>query len=341
MRFVCAFALAALAAGTSVPAAAQSLLYRPPNMSGTWAPPGGVLQFNFMHRFTVASSAGSNKVTNFPTFTFALGLGHGVSVGTHYSSNSLLVLTPYRPNEFELFAAWRRGAADGDQGLAVAVMPAYNAAARSLDGEVAAQYTAGPVTLSGAVRAVSKPFGAGDAHAALSGGVNFRINDYIALAGDAASYLGIDTAAAWSAGLAFVIPGSPHTFSFHASKASSNTIQGASYGFSRVIYGFEFTIPIHFSRFAPWFSHRAPPAAQVAMREHAYAADSVVVTAGQAVRWTNRDNTAHTVTFADQGVHSSGTIAANGTFAVSFARPGVYHYHCAPHPEMRGVVVVR
>lgn len=264
MRLARALCLAAVAAGFAVPAAAQSLIYRPPNLSGTWVPDGGVLQFNFMHRFAVADATGSHKVTNFPTFTFALGLGHGLSLGTHYSTNSLLMTTPYRPNEFELFARWRTGATEGNRGLALSVTPAYNAAARSVDGEVALDYTAGPVTVSGAVRAVTKPFGADGAEAAVAGGATLRLNDYIALTGDVASYVTLDTAVAWSAGLAFVIPGSPHTFSLHASKASSNTIQGSSYGFSRVIYGFEFTIPIHFSRFAPWFSRgkarRAPPA---------------------------------------------------------------------------------
>ena len=55
--------LAILAVGAVPAVAAQSLLYRPPNLGGTWVPPGGVLQFNFMHRFFVASSAGNNKVT--------------------------------------------------------------------------------------------------------------------------------------------------------------------------------------------------------------------------------------------------------------------------------------
>lgn len=345
--------LAALAAGVGVPvAAAQSLVYRPPNGGGTWVPAAGVLQFNFMHRFVVASSAGSHKVTNFPTFTFALGLGRALALGTHYSTNSQVVLTPYRPNEFEVFARWRLGVAEGARGLAVSVTPAYNAAAGSVDGEIAADYTAGPLTLTGAVRGIAKPFGAaGDARAALAGGAALRVNDYIALTGDVAKVLGLDTAAAWSAGLAFVIPGSPHTFSLHASTAASNSVQGASWGFARTMYGFEFTIPIHFSRFAPWFARKERAvainvpfmnaAAHVTMQAFRFAADSVVIKAGQAVGWTNRDAVVHTVTFEDGGMASSGDIAANGTFVVTFERPGVYRYHCVPHPAMKGVVVVR
>lgn len=358
MRLARPFALAVIAGTLSAAsalaplAAAQSLVYRPPNSGGTWVPSGGVLQFNFMHRFVVASSAGSNKVTNFPTFTFALGLGHGLALGTHYSTNSFVVLTPYRPNEFELFARWRMGAAEGSRGLALSVTPAFNAAARSPDGEIAVDYTTGPLTVSAAARGIALPFGvAGNAHAALAGGLTLRVNDYIALTGDASQYLGLDTTAAWSAGVAFVIPGSPHTFSFHASTATSNSIQGASFGFSRVIYGFEFTIPIHFSRFAPWFSRRQRAvqvngpfmnaAAQVTIGEYKYGADSVAITAGQTVQWMNHDPVAHTVTFESADVQSSGDIAPHGSFAATFARPGVYRYHCAPHPMMKGVVVVQ
>lgn len=355
MRLATPLALAALACAASavIPvAAAQSLLYRPPNAGGSWVPAAGVLQFNFMHRFVVASSAGSNKVTNFPTLTFALGLGHSLALGTHYSTNSFVVRSPYRPNEFELFARWRGGAVEGDRGLALSLTPAYNAAARSLDGEVAVDYTVGPITLSGAARGMAKPFGvSGGGRAALAGGATVRVNDYIALTGDVAKYLGLDSKAAWSAGLAFAIPGSPHTFSLHASTATSNSIQGASFGFTRTVYGFEFTIPIHFSRFAPWFSRRdrAVPfngrltggAAEVTIGRYRYTADSVIVTAGQTVRWINHDPVVHTVTFESPGVQSSLDVTQSGTFVVVFERPGTYHYHCAPHPAMKGVVVVR
>src|SRR6266496_2279430 len=99
------------------PVKAQSLMYRPPNLGGTWVPEGGVVQFNFVHRFYVAPAAGSHKVQNFPTFTLALGLGHDVAIGTHYGTNSFVVQNPYRPNETELYARWRVIGAEGKEGL--------------------------------------------------------------------------------------------------------------------------------------------------------------------------------------------------------------------------------
>lgn len=345
------FALAAALAGAVVaPLAGQSLLYRAPNGGGTWVPAPGVLQFNFLHRFEVASSLGGHKVTNYPTLTFALGLGRGLTLGTHYATNSQVTVA-YRPNEFELYARLRRGAAEGARGVAVAITPAYNGAARSVDGELALDYTAGRITLSAAGRAIQKPFGRSGARGAAFGGVTVRLNDYIALGGDVAQLFGVDTTAAWSAGLNFVIPGSPHTFSLHASNSVSNTMQGASFGYGNVRYGFEFTIPIRFSRFAPWFGKgaRAEPinvpmvnvAATVPMRAMKFQVDSIEIRAGASVRWVNNDFVDHTVTFEQPGPTSSGYLRTNGTFVARFEKPGVYRYHCTPHPAMRGVVVVR
>ena len=188
-----------------------------------------------------------------------------------------------------------------------------------------------------------------------------RLNNYVALGGDVASILSPDSTekAAWSAGLLFVIPGSPHTFSLHASNVMVNTTEGSSkrgsfFGLAKVVYGFEFTIPIHFARFAPWFhgqpkpavtgnaapSATGPVAAEVRVGAYRFTTDSIVVSAGQAVRWVNGDPVEHTVTF-DSGEPGSPLISPNGTWAHRFDRPGRYAYHCTPHPFMTGAVIVR
>jgi plastocyanin len=353
MRLIVPLALAALAAGVVPGLPGQSLLYRSPNLGGTWVSPGGVLQFNFLHRFTIAPAGGNHKVTNFPTFTFTLGAGHGLELGTRYSTQGVVV--PSRPNEFELLARKRFGAAEGEDGLALAVTPAYNTAARSVDAEASLDYSAGRITIAAAGRAMQDFLGVAGARAAVAAGLSVRLNDYVALGGDAATVLGLDSAAAWSAGISFVIPGSPHTFSLHASNAKSASIQGASFArrspAGRVAYGFEFTIPIHFSRFAPWFGRgqRAVPVdvpmmntvAVVAIRALTYQTDSVELAPGQAVRWVNHDFVDHTVTFEQPGPTSSESIHTNGAFVARFERSGVFRYHCTPHPGMRGVVIVK
>lgn len=331
--------------------AAQSVLYRPANLGGTWVPDAGVVQFNFVHRFYVATAAGAHKVTNFPTFTLALGLGHDVAIGTHYGTNSFVVQNPYRPNETEVYARWRVLGAEGKDGFAVSVTPAYNFASHSADGELGVDYTMGRLTLSGAARGMTKALGVDTARAAFAGGVVARLTDYIAVSADLGSFVKPSVRAAWSVGLSLIIPGTPHTFTLEASNATTSTIEGNSIGFGTMLYGFEFTIPLHLGRFAPWFHGSSPPealgapagtvvAADVRMEGLKFRRDTITIAAGQAVRWTNTDPVEHTVTF-DRAEAGSAPIPHNATYVHRFDTAGTYTYHCTPHPFMKGVVVVR
>ncbi len=67
--------------------------------------------------------------------------------------------------------------------------------------------------------------------------------------------------------------------------------------------------------------------------------DTVAVTAGGSVTWTNADPVPHTVT-SDTGLWASGDIAAGARFSMRFTTPGSYGYHCENHPSMQGTVVV-
>ena len=347
-RLILGLALASLAAPVTV---AQSLLYRSPNFGGTWTGDGGVVHFNFLHRFYVSGDA-AKKVTNFPTFTLGAGVADRFLAGLRYATNSFVAASApdYRPNEAELFVRWRPIGAEGEPGLGLALTPAYNTAARSLDGEVAADYTAGRITIAAAARLVGTPLGidSADAKFALAGGASVRLNRYVAIGADVAQLLDADTSLVWSAGVSFLIPGSPHTFSLHASRASSTTIQGSSVnGFDKVLYGFEFTIPLRLSRFGAWFSggtaaaDAGDAAATVHIAQLKFQTDTVVIQAGQSVRWINDDELAHTVTFADAALGGSGQLARGQAFTRAFERPGTYAYTCTPHPFMRGVVAVR
>ena len=69
--------------------------------------------------------------------------------------------------------------------------------------------------------------------------------------------------------------------------------------------------------------------------------DPVTISAGQIVKWVNRDTFEHTVTFnAPDAAYLSGALSPKGELAIRFDQPGTYPYHCLPHPTMRGVVVV-
>lgn len=329
---------------------AQSLLYRSPNLGGTWVQEPGVVQFNFAHRFHVFPRP-QYAVANFPTFTFATGLGHGLGLGLHYGTKSLVVASSGSSNEIEWFARWRAfGGPEGSEGFTIGLTPAYNGLAKSADGELDVDWTGGPLTLSGAARIISKPLGRSGTKTAFAGGFVARLTRYIAVSADLGAFVSPTTRAAWSAAVALVIPGSPHTFSLQASNATVNTMQGNSKGTSDMRYGFEFTIPLHLKRFSPWFhggptpaavrGPAGPVAAEVRMAAFKFQQDTVVAAVGETVRWTNTDPVEHTVTF-DSAEPGSPPIPQNGSFSHRFDRPGTYPYHCTPHPFMKAVVVVR
>jgi amicyanin len=339
----------------AAPLSAQSLLYRSPNLGGTWVPDAGVVQFNFLHRFYVSPAASGHSVSNFPTFTLATGVVGRFGVGLRFATKSFLVGSgrgATSTNETEVFGRLRLlGGAEGTPGLHLAATPAYNFLAQSVEGELAADYGVGAITVEGAARIMNKPLGASSGtRTALAAGAVARINQYIAVSADVGSFVSPTVRAAWSAGLQVAIPGSPHTFAFEVSNGLSSTIQGASIGFSQRLYGFEFTIPIHLVRFGPWFHKSRTPAvsgdlnaavaATVTIGAMKFHADTVVVGVGQAVRWNNTDPLGHTITF-DGAEPGSALINPNGAYIHVFDKPGTYPYHCTPHPFMKGVVVVR
>lgn len=349
-----------LAGVTAVtPARAQSLLYRSPNLGGTWVPDAAVIQFDFLHRFYVAP-APSHAVFNSPTFTLAAGLGKSLSAGAWFGTHSLAGSAngAQSSNETEVFARWRFfGGPEGSDGVHAAVTPAYDFLAKSVDGELGVDWTTGPLTLEGAARLMSRPLGdTSGARAAFGGGAVVRLTRFVALSADLGSFVGPTVHAAWSAGLVFQIPNSPHTFALEVSTAQTSTIQGNSIGTTftptgtKPLYGFEFTIPLHLARFAPWFhpnrdraaapASGAPAAATIHIKSIAFTPDTVVIRAGETVAWVNDDPLDHTVTFDDSTV-ASDPIHPGASFRHTFTKPGTYGYHCTPHPFMKAVVIVQ
>jgi amicyanin len=80
----------------------------------------------------------------------------------------------------------------------------------------------------------------------------------------------------------------------------------------------------------------------VIIRGLAFLPDTVRVRPGGGVTWINCEETGtepHTSTAAEAGWNSP-LLAAGQSFSRAFASPGRYDYHCAPHPFMRGVVIV-
>lgn len=84
---------------------------------------------------------------------------------------------------------------------------------------------------------------------------------------------------------------------------------------------------------------KSPGANEVWMQSSLYNPETITVTAGTTITWTNKDGIIHTVT-SDTGLFDSGNIASNGTYSLKFANSGTFPYHCTFHPAMTGKVVV-
>lgn len=81
---------------------------------------------------------------------------------------------------------------------------------------------------------------------------------------------------------------------------------------------------------------------QVTIDDFAFVPEMLQVAAGTTVRWTNRDDSPHTVVSdGAPRVLRSPPMDTGGSFAFTFAAPGTYRYYCSLHPHMQGVVMVR
>ena len=73
-----------------------------------------------------------------------------------------------------------------------------------------------------------------------------------------------------------------------------------------------------------------------------FSPQEITVAPGTTVRWTNRDQTPHTVTSLDKGkALDSKAMDTDDKFEFTFTSEGDYAYHCTMHPFMTGVVHVR
>lgn len=81
-----------------------------------------------------------------------------------------------------------------------------------------------------------------------------------------------------------------------------------------------------------------PSSAAVLLQNFSFAPATVTIAAGGEVTWTNRDSINHTVTGDDWG---SELFGKDGIFTKKFDAPGTYSYHCTPHPNMTGTVIVK
>jgi plastocyanin len=71
-----------------------------------------------------------------------------------------------------------------------------------------------------------------------------------------------------------------------------------------------------------------------------FAPQTITVTAGATVTWTNDDDLPHTVVAIDKSFRSK-ALDTGDRFSFTFAKPGQYAFFCSIHPMMTGKVVVK
>ncbi len=368
-RRICAASLLVGWAGLAFGAAglaSQTTIERSPNLEGVWAPRPGTVQFNFLHRFQVTDPP-ARKVLNSPTFLVATGAPGNIVVGGRYASNSLLV--GGRPNEWDVFGRWVPWRQVVGRPLDVGVQIARNMTAESIDGELMLAKSVGPLHLLAGGRAFSAYRGE-DGEVAVVAGAALQLTRHVAVAGDVAEQFGDGGETAWSAGLQFEIPYTPHAVSLHVSNVNAPTLQGATLGASQRRWGFEFTVPVTLSRYLGGDRGRAGAdqdrAGTPAAGSHTvvvemdntmtYLPASIRVSVGDVVVWRNGGDIVHTVTADPSRAElpesvrlpdgaarfDSGDMVPGSEFRHVFTEPGEYRYFCVPHERagMVGTVIV-
>jgi plastocyanin len=76
----------------------------------------------------------------------------------------------------------------------------------------------------------------------------------------------------------------------------------------------------------------------VKIQNDSYNPDSITISNGDTVKWTNLDAGVHTVVGTD---FSSGDISSGKSYEHKFTKAGNYNYYCSIDPSMKGVVIVK
>jgi plastocyanin len=82
--------------------------------------------------------------------------------------------------------------------------------------------------------------------------------------------------------------------------------------------------------------------ADVHVDNFSFSPDTLTVSTGTVVTWTNHDDIPHTVVSdAAPPVFKSPPLDTDQAFSYTFSKPGTYRYFCSIHPHMVGTVIVK
>jgi plastocyanin len=80
--------------------------------------------------------------------------------------------------------------------------------------------------------------------------------------------------------------------------------------------------------------------AEIKIDNFAFVPQTITVSVGSTVTWTNKDDIPHTAVSTD-GVFKSKVMDTDEKFSFKFTKAGTYPYFCSVHPKMTGKVVVQ
>ena len=98
------------------------------------------------------------------------------------------------------------------------------------------------------------------------------------------------------------------------------------------------TDPVDIDPIEPENDQAAIDEVHVRMAGFSFNPQTITVSRGTTVVWTNEDVETHTVT--STGNFDSGEVAPGATFSYVFDQNGTFNYFCIPHPFMVGTVIV-
>ena len=81
-------------------------------------------------------------------------------------------------------------------------------------------------------------------------------------------------------------------------------------------------------------------ATEIKIDNFSFAPQTLEITAGTTVTWTNKDDVPHNVVSTDK-IFKSKTMDTDEKFSYTFTKPGTYNYFCSIHPRMTATVVVK
>jgi plastocyanin len=80
--------------------------------------------------------------------------------------------------------------------------------------------------------------------------------------------------------------------------------------------------------------------ADVKIDNFSFGPQTLTVSVGTTVVWTNRDDIPHTVV-STEGLFKSKVRDTDEKFSYTFTKAGTYPYFCSVHPKMTGTIVVQ